>query len=57
MRVTERAVTEAEAAAKRLDRELAIARRARDAARQTAERADAAVVRSEEAVARLEDGV
>jgi hypothetical protein len=54
MRAAERAVTDAEAAAKRLDRELAIARRERDAARQTAERADAAVVRSEEAVARLE---
>jgi hypothetical protein len=55
MRAADRAVKDAEAAAKRLDHELAIARRARDAAQQTAERADAAVVRSEQAVARLED--
>jgi hypothetical protein len=55
MRVAERAVKDAEAAAKRLDQEVAVARRARDVARQAAERADAAVVRSEEAVARLED--
>jgi hypothetical protein len=55
MRAAERTVTDAEAAAKRLEHELAVARRARDAARQAADRADAVVVRSEEAVARLED--
>jgi len=54
MREAERAVTDAEGVAKRADHDLAVARRTLDAARLARERADAAVARTEDAVARLD---